>query len=185
LTSNITAIIEATEGSDESVVVTWVPHFHDMGLISVLVGLYSGANIVGMSPIAFLKQPIRLLQAFSDYRGTITGAPNFAYDLIARRVTPEQLAGLDLSSWKVAINGAEPVRRRTIERISAMLAPAGFAPSVIRPGYGLAEATLMATFSGGIHRYLDADADAFACDGPGGQPGKFRRPGARIRSPHR
>jgi acyl-CoA synthetase (AMP-forming)/AMP-acid ligase II len=164
LTSNITAIIEATETSDESVVVTWVPHFHDMGLISVLVGLYSGANIVGMSPIAFLKQPIRLLQAFSDYRGTITGAPNFAYDLIARRVTPEQLAGLDLSSWKVAINGAEPVRRRTIERITEMLAPTGFAPSVIRPGYGLAEATLMATFSGGIHRYLEADADAFALD---------------------
>jgi acyl-CoA synthetase (AMP-forming)/AMP-acid ligase II len=113
-----------------------------------------------MSPLAFLKQPIRLLKALSDYRGTVTAAPNFAYDLIARRVTPEQLAGLDLSAWEVALNGAEPVRRRTVERITELLAPAGFAPSVMRPGYGMAEVTLMATVSRGVPRHLDADSDA-------------------------
>ena len=114
--------------------VGWIPHFHDMGLIGQLLAFFNGANLVTMSPLAFLKQPIRLLKAISDYRGTITAAPNFAYDLIARRVTPEQLAGLDLSAWEVALNGAEPVRRRTIERITELLAPAGFAPSAMRPG---------------------------------------------------
>lgn len=158
--SNVATITEAAELSAESVLVGWIPHFHDMGLIGVLVGLSNGFNVVTMSPLAFLKQPVRLLKAISDYRGTITAIPNFGYDLIARRVTAEQLVGLDLSTWTVAINGAEPVRRRTIERIKDMLAPAGFAPSTMRPAYGMAEVTLMATLSCGIHRYLDADADA-------------------------
>ena len=140
--------------------VGWIPHWHDMGLIGQLLAFFNGANLVTMSPLAFLKQPIRLLKAISDYRGTITAAPNFAYDLIARRVTPEQLAGLDLSAWEVALNGAEPVRRRTVERITDLLAPAGFAPSAMRPGYGMAEVTLMATVSRGVPRHLDADADA-------------------------
>ena len=106
-----------------SVLVGWIPHFHDMGLIGQLLAFFNGANLVMMSPLAFLKQPVRLLKAISDYRGTITAAPNFAYDLIARRVTPEQLAGLDLSTWEVALNGAEPVRRRTIERINGLARP--------------------------------------------------------------
>jgi acyl-CoA synthetase (AMP-forming)/AMP-acid ligase II len=131
-----------------------------MGLIGQLVAFLNGVNLVAMSPLAFLKQPVRLLKAISDYRGTVSAAPNFAYDLIARRVTPEQLAGLDLSTWEVALNGAEPVRRRTIERIKDMLAPAGFKPSAMRPAYGMAEVTLLATISRGVQRYLDADADA-------------------------
>ena len=113
-----------------------------------------------MSPIAFLKRPVRQLSMISDYRGTHTAAPNFAYNLMARRVTPEQLAELDLSTLKVALNGAEPVRRATMEQIKDLLAPAGFAPSAMRPAYGMAEVTLMATVSRGIQRYLDADADA-------------------------
>jgi acyl-CoA synthetase (AMP-forming)/AMP-acid ligase II len=157
---NAETITQALGVSFKSVLVGWIPHFHDMGLIGVLVGLVNGANLVGMSPLAFLKQPVRLLRAISDYRGTISTAPNFAYDLIARRVTPEQLTGLDLSTWEVALNGAEPVRRRTIERIQNALAPAGFVPSAMRPAYGMAEVTLLATFSGGVQRYLDADADA-------------------------
>jgi acyl-CoA synthetase (AMP-forming)/AMP-acid ligase II len=157
---NAETITQALGVSFKSVLVGWIPHFHDMGLIGVLVGLVNGANLVGMSPLAFLKQPVRLLRAISDYRGTISTAPNFAYDFIARRVTPEQLTGLDLSTWEVALNGAEPVRRRTIERIQNALAPAGFVPSAMRPAYGMAEVTLLATFSGGVQRYLDADAGA-------------------------
>jgi acyl-CoA synthetase (AMP-forming)/AMP-acid ligase II len=159
LVSNVVTISQAL-GLTDGVLVGWIPHFHDMGLISVLTTLHFGGDIVGMSPLAFLKQPIRLLKAISDYRGTICAAPNFTYDMIARRVTPEQLADLDLTSWRIALNGAEPVRRRTIERITETLAPAGFAPSAMRPTYGMAEVTLMATVSSGTQRYLDADADA-------------------------
>lgn len=158
--SNVATITEAAGLGPESVLVGWIPHFHDMGLIGSLVAFSNGMQYVMMSPLAFLKQPVRLLKAVSDYGGTIVAAPNFAYDLIARRVTPEQLAGLDLSTWTVAINGAEPVRRRTIERTKDMLAAAGFAPSTMRPAYGMAEVTLLASLSCGIHRYLDADADA-------------------------
>ena len=157
---NVAAISEALSVSPASVFVGWIPHFHDMGLIGQLVAFLNGVNLVAMSPLAFLKQPVRLLKAISDYRGTVSAAPNFAYDLIARRVTPEQLVGLDLSTWEVALNGAEPVRRRTIERIKDVLAPAGFKPSAMRPAYGMAEVTLLATFSRGVQRYLDADADA-------------------------
>jgi acyl-CoA synthetase (AMP-forming)/AMP-acid ligase II len=109
---NAETISEALGVSARSVLVGWIPHFHDMGLIGQLVAFLNGANLVTMSPLTFLKQPVRLLRAISDYRGTISTAPNFAYDLIARRVTPEQLTGLDLSTWEVALNGAEPVRRR-------------------------------------------------------------------------
>jgi acyl-CoA synthetase (AMP-forming)/AMP-acid ligase II len=158
--NNEATIAEALRVTADSVIVGWIPHFHDMGLISGLLGFDIGANLVGLSPLAFLKQPVRLLKAISDYRGTHCAAPNFAYDLIARRVTPEQLAGLDLSTWEVALNGAEPVRRQTVERIKNQLAPAGFAPSTARPAYGMAEVTLLAAVSRGIQRYLDADPDA-------------------------
>jgi acyl-CoA synthetase (AMP-forming)/AMP-acid ligase II len=153
------AISEALSVGSASVFVGWIPHFHDMGLIGQLGAFLNGANLVVMSPLAFLKQPVRQLKAISDYRGTVSAAPNFAYDLIARRVTPEQLTGLDLSTWEVALNGAEPVRRRTIERIKDLLAPAGFKPSAMRPAYGMAEVTLLATVCRGDQRYLDADAD--------------------------
>jgi acyl-CoA synthetase (AMP-forming)/AMP-acid ligase II len=158
--NNEASMSEVLRAGDTSVLVGWIPHWHDMGLMGQLLAFFNGANLVTMSPLAFLKQPIRLLKAISDYRGTITAAPNFAYDLIARRVTPEQLAGLDLSPWEVALNGAEPVRRRTVERITNALAPAGFAPSAMRPAYGMAEVTLMATFSSDGPKYLDADVDA-------------------------
>src|SRR5215217_3712673 len=157
---NDAAIAEALSVSAASVLVGWIPHFHDMGLIGALAAFLNGANLVVMSPLAFLKQPVRLLRAISDYRGTISAAPNFAYDLIARRVTVEQLTDLDLSTWEIALNGAEPVRRRTIERIKDMLAPAGFKPSAMRPAYGMAEVTLLATISRSVQRYVDADADA-------------------------
>ncbi len=158
--NNEATISEVLSVNADSVLVGWIPHFHDMGLIGQLLAFFTGANLVTMSPMAFLKRPVRLLKAISDYRGTHSAAPNFAYYLIARRVTPEQLADLDLSAWEVALNGAEPVRRATMERIKDLLAPAGFAPSAMRPAYGMAEVTLMATVSRGVQRYLDADADA-------------------------
>jgi acyl-CoA synthetase (AMP-forming)/AMP-acid ligase II len=158
--NNAATISEAVRVTADSVVVGWVPHFHDMGLISVLLGFYIGANFVAMPPLAFLKQPVRLLKAISDYHGTHTAAPNFAYDLITRRVSPEELKGLDLSTLEVALNGAEPIRRRTIEAITELLGPAGFRASAMRPAYGMAEVTLLATTSRGAQRFLDADADA-------------------------
>ncbi|AGB24505.1 acyl-CoA synthetase (AMP-forming)/AMP-acid ligase II [Mycobacterium sp. JS623] len=160
LVSNLTAISEALGLDEGMTLVGWIPHFHDMGLISVLTAFLVGGNVTGMSPLAFLKRPIRLLKAISDYRGTICAAPNFTYDLIARRITSEQLAGVDLSTWQIALNGAEPVRRRTMERVIQTLRPAGFAPTAMRPTYGMAEVTLMATVSGDTQHYLDADADS-------------------------
>jgi acyl-CoA synthetase (AMP-forming)/AMP-acid ligase II len=157
---NEAMISEVLSVDADSVLVGWIPHFHDMGLIGALLAFFAGANLVTMSPMAFLKRPVRLLKAISDYRGTHSAAPNFAYYLIARRVTPEQLTDVDLSTWVVALNGAEPVRRATIERINDLLAPAGFAPSTMRPAYGMAEVTLMATVSRGDQHFLDADADA-------------------------
>ena len=157
---NEAMISEVLSVNADSVLVGWIPHFHDMGLIGALLAFFNGANLVTMSPMAFLKRPVRLLKAISDYRGTHSAAPNFAYYLISRRVTPEQLTDVDLSTWQVALNGAEPVRRATMERLKDLLAPAGFAPSAMRPAYGMAEVTLMATVSRGVQRYLDADADA-------------------------
>ena len=131
---NAATIAEAIRVTSESVIVGWLPHLHDMGLVSGLLAFFAGASIVGMSPQAFLGRPARMLDAISTYRGTHVAAPNVTYDLIARRVTPAQLAGIDLSTWEAALNGAEPVRRPTAERITDLLAPAGFAPTVLTDG---------------------------------------------------
>ncbi|HYG63154.1 MAG TPA: amino acid adenylation domain-containing protein, partial [Thermoanaerobaculia bacterium] len=129
-------------GQDESsVVVGWLPLYHDMGLIgNVLQPLYAGASCVLMSPQSFLQRPARWLEAISRYRGTTSGGPNFAYDLCGRAGL--DLTGLDLGSWRVAFNGAEPVRADTLERFAAAFAPAGFRADAFYPCYGLAEATL-------------------------------------------
>lgn len=127
----------------ESVGVGWLPLFHDMGLIgNVLQALYLGASCVLMSPIEFVQQPFRWLKAISDYRATTSGAPNFAYDLLCRKITEAQLAQLDLSSWEVAFTGAEPVRLETLERFSQKFASCGFRREAFYPCYGMAEATL-------------------------------------------
>ncbi|HEY0555906.1 MAG TPA: AMP-binding protein, partial [Thermoanaerobaculia bacterium] len=109
-------MIGAAFGMDESsVVVGWLPLYHDMGLIgNVLQPLHAGGTCVLMSPVAFLQRPMRWLEAISRYRGTTSGGPNFAYELCVRKASPEALAGLDLSSWKVAYDGAEPVRASTL-----------------------------------------------------------------------
>lgn len=128
-----------------SVVVGWLPVYHDMGLIgNVLHPLYLGARCVLMSPIAFLQKPVRWLHAIAHYGGTISGGPNFAYDLCVRKTTDEDRRGLDLSRWNLAFNGAEPVRADTVDRFAAAFAVSGFRAEAMRPCYGLAEATLIA-----------------------------------------
>ncbi|PSB02444.1 fatty acyl-AMP ligase [Merismopedia glauca] len=160
---NSQCIQEGFELTPESVSVSWLPHFHDMGLIDgVIQPLYAGFSGFLLSPVSFLQQPIRWLQAISKYKGTHGGGPNFAYDLCTDKVTPEQLEILDLSSWCSAYSGAEPVRRATLERFAAKFQPCGFQPQFFYPCYGLAEGTLMVT--GGnlsdkpVYRQVSADA---------------------------
>ncbi len=132
--------------SERSVVVGWLPLYHDMGLIgNVLQPLYVGASCVLMSPLAFLQRPRRWLEAISRYRGTTSGGPNFAYELTLAKVPPAEREGLDLSSWTLAFNGAEPVRAATLERFAQGFAPCGFEAKAFYPCYGLAEATLFVT----------------------------------------
>uniref|UniRef100_UPI0013D93625 non-ribosomal peptide synthetase n=1 Tax=Pyxidicoccus caerfyrddinensis TaxID=2709663 RepID=UPI0013D93625 len=126
--------------------VGWLPLYHDMGLIgNVLQPLYIGMPCTLMSPLAFLQRPARWLRAISTFRGTTSGGPNFAYDLCVRKVTDAERVGLDLSSWDVAFNGAEPVRTATLERFAAAFAAHGFRREVFYPCYGLAESTLFVT----------------------------------------
>jgi acyl-CoA synthetase (AMP-forming)/AMP-acid ligase II len=136
----------AFEHTQELIGVGWMPLFHDMGLIgNVIQPIYVGAVCVLMSPMSFVLKPIRWLQAISKYQATTSGAPNFAYDLLCDRVTPEQMAQLDLSSWEVAFCGAEPVKLTTLERFSQKFAACGFRKSAFLSCYGMAEATLMIT----------------------------------------
>ena len=135
--------------SPDSVIVSWLPVFHDMGLIyGLLQPLTGGFAAVMMPPAAFLQRPARWLRAITRYRGTHATAPNFAYDLCAARVTPEDHASIDLSSWGVAINGAEPVRHDTLERFARAFAPCGFDRRAFCPAFGLAESTLKVTSVG-------------------------------------
>jgi len=132
--------------TSDSVIVTWLPIFHDMGLIyGVLQPLYKGIPCYLMAPESFMQKPIRWLQVISRYQATHSGAPNFAYDLCVRRTTPEQRKSLDLSSWCMALNGAESVRKETLERFAEAFKPSGFSLGAFCPGYGLAEATLKVT----------------------------------------
>ncbi|HET9210870.1 MAG TPA: AMP-binding protein, partial [Thermoanaerobaculia bacterium] len=134
---------------EETEVVSWLPLYHDMGLIGSLLGsLWSGCRCVLMSPVDFLQRPLRWLEAVSRYGAAVSGGPNFAYDLCARKVREEDLTALDLSGWRLAFNGAEPVRPETLDRFAAAFAPAGFRRSAFYPCYGLAEATLFV--SGGF-----------------------------------
>ena|GEM_PF-881409 len=139
-------IQQAFGHSEESIVVGWLPLFHDMGLIgNVLQPMYLGISCILMPPVAFLQKPIRWLQAISQYRATTSGGPNFAYDLCVSKVKPEQLANLDLSSWDLAFNGAEPIKAETMEQFSKKFAPCGFKANAFYPCYGMAETTLFTT----------------------------------------
>ncbi len=130
--------------TSESRGVIWLPPYHDMGLIGgVLQPIYGGFPVTLMSPVAFLQKPIRWLTAISEYQATTSGGPNFAYELCMEKTTPEQRLNLDLSSWELAFNGAEPVRPETLERFTQTFAPCGFRPQAFYPCYGMAEGTLI------------------------------------------
>ncbi|MDB9450974.1 type I polyketide synthase [Dolichospermum circinale] len=137
---------QASGHSEKTIVVGWLPLFHDMGLIgNVLQPLYLGIPSILMPPVAFLQQPVRWLSAISRYKATTSGGPNFAYDLCVKQVQPEQLADIDLSSWDVAFNGAEPIRPEILEQFGKKFASCGFNYRAFYPCYGMAETTLFTT----------------------------------------
>lgn len=144
LISNLKLIEKSFGQTSNSRTVIWLPPYHDMGLIGgILQPLHTG-NIVTLMPhLMFLQRPIRWLKAISRFRATTSGGPNFAYDLCINKIKPDQCEGLDLSTWEVAFNGAEPINIDTVERFSKFFAPYGFKPEAILTCYGLAEATLM------------------------------------------
>jgi fatty-acyl-CoA synthase len=147
LLANMRAIGEAVQMGPEDVGISWLPLYHDMGLIGAwLTLLHFGTPLVVMSPLSFLTRPERWLQAFHKHRGTIAAAPNFAYELCVRKIADKDIQGIDLSSWRVAMNGAEPVNPETLERFAKRFAAYGFRGEAQLPVYGLAESSLAVTF---------------------------------------
>jgi 1-acyl-sn-glycerol-3-phosphate acyltransferase len=143
LLANIRAIGQAVDIDARDVFVSWLPLYHDMGLISAwLACLYFAIPLVVMSPLAFLARPQRWLQAIQRYRGTLSAAPNFAYELCVKRIDDAQIEGLDLSSWRMAGNGAEPVLPETLRRFTERFSRYGFRPEAMTPVYGLAECSV-------------------------------------------
>jgi len=144
LLHNSELINRCFQDTSESRGVSWLPAYHDMGLIGgVLQPIYVGASMALISPVSFLQRPLRWLQAIMKYQATTSGGPNFAYELCASKVTPEQVAELDLSGWELAFSGAEPVRPETLDRFSEAFAPCGFRREAFYPCYGMAETTLI------------------------------------------
>jgi acyl-CoA synthetase (AMP-forming)/AMP-acid ligase II len=149
LLENSAHISQAFEITADAVSVTWLPVFHDMGLSNgIIQPLCGGRRCVLMPPQSFLQRPVRWLEAVSHYQATISGGPNFAYEICVRKITPEQRSALDLANWTVAYSGAEPVRAETLKRFAATFASCGFNSNAFYPCYGLAEATLIV--SGGL-----------------------------------
>jgi len=144
LLHNAALVHEACKHTTSERYVSWLPTFHDMGFMAgILQPIYGGFPVTLMSPASFLQRPLLWLQAISRYKGTTSGGPNFAYDLCVRKIREEERNQLDLSSWTVAFNGAEPIRWDTLQRFSSTFAPCGFRIESFYPCYGLAEATLM------------------------------------------
>ena len=169
ITANQRMIGQAFGSSPADVGVGWLPFYHDMGLIGIVLNpIYAGYPMVMMPPLAFLQRPIRWLRAMSRYRATISGGPNFAYDLCVQRIGAQQRAALDLTSWKVAFNGAEPVRADTLDQFASAFAPSGFCRDAFLPCYGLAEATLIAT--GGSRTSSPVTRAPSNDDAPGRRP---------------
>jgi len=147
---NQSLVVQSFNSSEKDVMVTWLPFYHDMGLIGgILHPLYMGGKSILMSPMAFLQNPSRWLKAISKYKGSICGAPNFAYDLCVQKIKPDEINDIDLSHWRLAFNGAEKIRAQTLEQFAAKFSKYGFQKKFIYPTYGLAESTLFVT--GGHH----------------------------------
>lgn len=153
--------------SPDDVFVQWVPTYHDMGFIGLLSHWLNGADVHVFSPTAFLRRPARLLEYFAEHRGTVITGPNFSYDYILDAIDPERLATLDLSSWRLAFNGAEPVSAASVRRFAESLRPCGVTESVMYPVYGMAEATLSISYPvpGDVPRIVAVDRAELAATG--------------------
>lgn len=155
--ANLIAIQQMMQIDADSRIVSWTPIYHDMGLVSsVFAPVLYGCECLTLSTLDFLQHPARWLRAISDFKATMSGGPNFAYDLCLARVSEAQLKELDLSTWRVAFNGAEPVRRETLERFSAKFEQCGFRAEAFFPCYGMSEVTLFIT---GGHWKTSADTE--------------------------
>ena len=147
LLANLRAIRQGADIRPDDVIVSWLPLYHDMGLIGCWMGaLYFGVPLVLMSPLAFLARPSRWLWAIHRHRGTLSAAPNFAYELCINKIPEEEIEGLDLSSWRMALNGAEPVSPEALRRFIERFETYGFRPGSFSPVYGLAENSLAVAF---------------------------------------
>ncbi len=143
LLANIRAMGRRVRADSNDVFVSWLPLYHDMGLIGAGLGsLYYGFPLVLLSPLAFLRRPLRWLETIHRHRGTLSAAPNFAYELCLRTLSDADLTGLDLSSWRLAANGAEPVNPATMERFAQRFERCGLDPKALAPVYGLAECSV-------------------------------------------
>src|SRR5271163_3875278 len=167
LLANIQAIVGGIDIKPDDVAVSWLPLYHDMGLIGAwFVPIFTGIPLVVMSPLAFLSRPERWLWAIHRHRGTISPSPNFGYELCVRKIADKELEGLDLSSWRAAFNGAEPVHAETLERFAARFAAYGFRREALLPVYGLAEATLgVAASRAGGYKVDRIERAAFESEG--------------------
>jgi 1-acyl-sn-glycerol-3-phosphate acyltransferase len=146
LLANIRSIVAALEVTSRDVAISWLPLYHDMGLIgSWLMPLTMGLPLAVMSPLAFLTRPERWLWAVHHHKGTLAAAPNFAFELCVRKVQDRDIEGLNLGSWRALLNGAEPIQPRTLDRFCERFSKYGFRPEALLPVYGLAEATLAVT----------------------------------------
>ncbi|HEY4002170.1 MAG TPA: thioester reductase domain-containing protein [Candidatus Xenobia bacterium] len=164
LAANLDMLAVSCDHPADATLASWLPMFHDMGLVTkVLLPVYLGLHGVLMSPTAFLQKPLRWLSAISQWRADTSGGPNFAYELCVRRIKPEETDGLDLSSWRIAFNGAEPVRPQTVDRFVEAFQHCGFRRRSMVPVYGLAEATLFVSGTRPRENFvLSVDPTAFA-----------------------
>ena len=160
LLHNLHYLASTFKHTRDSVIVSWLPQFHDMGLIgAILQALYTGIPCVLLSPTSFVQKPYLWLKAINDYKGTISGGPNFAYDLCVSKITKEQAASLDLSSWKIAWTGAELVRDKTLIAFENRFCTSGFSKTTFMPVYGMAECTLAVTVNHFLSRFKTIDID--------------------------
>jgi acyl-CoA synthetase (AMP-forming)/AMP-acid ligase II len=163
LIENLEMIRLALGNTRGSTYASWIPLYHDMGLIlNVLQSLYLGSLCVLLAPVTFMQRPQTWLRAIHQYRAEVAGAPNFAFDLCVQRFRADQMQGVDLSCWKLAFNAAEPIRVDTIERFATTFRPYGFDPRAVHPLYGMAEATVLVSSgdrgAGPVIRAISADA---------------------------
>jgi len=163
LSNNLRHIYREFGFNRPNCLVNWLPAYHDMGLIGgILAPLYGGCSTVLMSPSEFIQRPVKWLELITKYSATISGGPNFAYDACVARISDRHLEDLNLKSWRVAFNGAEPIRAETVDRFAAKFTRCGYDANAIFPCYGLAESTILVTCKGETHQYarvmLDREA---------------------------